>query len=139
METPSGEITRRETMKTKRVPKRVAELMQSLKSEFERRQASGLRHIKATASKTSSGGKPDALPVSVTCKAYEAIMWLDAAFIGTPDYMGMAWFWNYEYRHYLRDATHRQRQRVHAALLKAGLPVEGESDEHEAIILKATR
>ena len=52
--------------------------------------------------------------------------------------MGVASFWNYEYQHYLRDATCKQWQRAHTATLKGGLLVCGESDQHFAIIQKAT-
>ena len=125
-------------MKTK-VPKKVAELMKSMDDARDLRAASARRHIKATTAKTKPGGPLDRLSLSVTGKAEEAILWLDSGFVGTPDYMGMAWFWNYEYRHYMRGATRRQRQRVHAAFLKTGLPVDGQSDEHEAIVIKFTK
>lgn len=63
---------------------------------------------------------------------------LDQQLTGTEDYMGMAYFWNYEYRHYLRDATHSQRRRIHKLLLAEGLEVDGESKRHLEIILKIT-
>ena len=114
-------------------------LMHSFKCEFERKQKSGRRHISATAGKEISGGKAFSLKVYATSKAEAAILWLDAGFIGTADYMGMAWFWSYEYRHLLRGATYRQRQRAHAGLLKAGLSIDGDSEQHLEIIEKAVR
>lgn len=60
----------------------------------------------------------------------------DREAIGTKNYLGVAYFWNYEYRHYLRDATDSKRRRVHNAFIKAGLSVDGESPEHEAIVRK---
>ena len=56
--------------------------------------------------------------------------------VGTEYYTGYAYFWAYEYRHYLRDATRSSQVAVHRKLLKAGLAVDGESPEHLAIIEK---
>lgn len=58
--------------------------------------------------------------LKATGQASLAVMGLDAAFVGTTDYMGVASFWNYEYQHYLRDATCKQWQRAHTAMLKGG-------------------
>jgi len=59
---------------------------------------------------------------------------LDKTFIGTEDYMGRAYFWNYKYRHYLRDTSDYRRRLVHKHFINAGLPLDGESAEHLAII-----
>ena len=67
--------------------------------------------------------------------AFEQIYTLDSNFSGTPDYMGLAYFWNYEYRHFLRDASQDQRKRIHKAFIKSKLSLEGESDAHQNIIL----
>ena len=107
--------------------------------ERESRVASGLRHIKACVGLGFSSNNHECLRVQANSRAYIAIMWLDAAFVGPADYMGVASFWNHEYRHYMRDASNRQRQRAHAAMLKAGLPVSGVSDQHLEIIKKAIR
>ena len=72
---------------------------------------------------------------TITVEAADAIAELDRTFVGTPDYMGIAWFWNYSYRHYLRDASISQRRRVHQLLVGEGLKVGGESPDHEDIIL----
>lgn len=58
----------------------------------------------------------------------------DEARIGTPDYQGRAYFWHYDLRHYLRDCSDERRREVHAALLAAGLPLDGTSPAHEKII-----
>ena len=76
---------------------------------------------------------------SLTFHATEKLLELDRSFIGTEHYMGYAYFWNYEYRHYLRDATISSTRKVHHALLKAGLAVDGESEEHYKIICKYTK
>ena len=123
----------------KKIPARVTKLMRGIESERERRVASAVRHIRATTRGTPSGVGRERISLAATGKAIEAVLWLDAGFIGTPDYMGLAWFWNYEYRHTMRDASEAVRRRVHAAMLKAGLPVDGHSDEHAAIVNKEAR
>lgn len=70
----------------------------------------------------------------ITWPATDALLHLDASFIGTPDYMGVAYFWAYEYRRPMRGLSYADRRRVHHDLLAAGLVVDGESDAHEAII-----
>ena len=72
--------------------------------------------------------------LTLSCAADQALLNLDKTFIGTDDYMGMTYFWHYEYRHYLRDTSYARRRHVHTALLAAGLEVNGESKEHLAII-----
>lgn len=46
---------------------------------------------------------------------------LDKKFIGTQDYMGVAYFWSHEYKHILRDMSITQRRRVHKKALKLGI------------------
>jgi hypothetical protein len=46
---------------------------------------------------------------------------LDKKFIGTEDYMGVAYFWSHEYKHFLRDFTVSQRRRIHKKALKLGI------------------
>jgi len=72
----------------------------------------------------------------MSTSAYGKLLELDGTFIGTTDYMGITYFWNYEYRHYLRDASYIVRQKVHNAFLEANLPTDGESDQHLSIIKK---
>tara|TARA_R110000824_G_scaffold269940_2_gene458409 strand:- start:1804 stop:2064 length:261 start_codon:yes stop_codon:yes gene_type:complete len=74
----------------------------------------------------------------LTMPATIALLNLDKTFIGSADYMGMAYFWNYAYRHYLRPMSYSVNRRVHAALLAAGLDVDGESPAHLAVIEKLT-
>lgn len=59
--------------------------------------------------------------------------------IGTPYYMGISYFWNYEYRHYMRQQSSRVWVQVHDELLRRGLDVSGVSDEHEEIIKRITK
>jgi len=72
-----------------------------------------------------------------TSKATTALFALDKNFIGTPDYLGLAPFWNTEYKHDLRDLTVDLKVKVHQALLKAKLDVKGHSEEHSKVIGKA--
>lgn len=75
----------------------------------------------------------------LTSTAYYSLHALDEkTLVGTPDYLGLAYFWNYEYRHHLRDATPKQRKAVHDAFLAKGLTVDGASEEHKAIVRKYT-
>lgn len=56
--------------------------------------------------------------------------------IGTPEYRGIAYFWSYEYRHYLRNCGDQRRREIHAEFMAAGLPLDGESEQHEEIIMR---
>jgi hypothetical protein len=72
---------------------------------------------------------------SLTLEASQALCDLDRTFIGTENYMGIAYFWAYEYRFPMRDVTIAMRKKIHGKLLKAGLKVDEESDAHKAIIM----
>ena len=72
-------------------------------------------------------------------EGYTQVKKLDEEFVGTLNYMGLGWFWNYEYRHYLRDATFPQRKKVHKKFVKANLPTDGESPAHLSIIEKVLK
>ena len=54
--------------------------------------------------------------------------------IGTEDYIGLASFWNVEYKHTMRPLHRNARKRIHDALLSNGLSLDGKSEKHEAII-----
>ena len=60
--------------------------------------------------------------------ATEAIRQLDKSFVGTPDYMGVAYFWSHEFKHWLRDCTVAERKRVHLLWLKNNLSFEAGID-----------
>lgn len=72
----------------------------------------------------------------LTFRAFHALHALDHGLIGTPDYLGIAYFWAHEYKFYLREATQKQRKIVHDLFLKAGLALDGVSPEHAAIVEK---
>jgi hypothetical protein len=44
------------------------------------------------------------------------------------------WFWNYEYRHAMRDATPNTRTRVFCDFVALGLDLAGASNLHKAVI-----
>ena len=72
---------------------------------------------------------------TVGWKATMALLNLDKTFIGdSENYMGLCYFWNYEYRHYLRDASVSQNKRVHKKWLDSGLDLVGVSQDHLDII-----
>jgi hypothetical protein len=54
--------------------------------------------------------------------------------LGTPNYMGITYFWPHEYRHYLRDASPYQRKRVHKKWIDEGLCFSAISQKHFNII-----
>lgn len=53
--------------------------------------------------------------------------------------MGVAYFWDWEYRHTLRPTTYAQRRRVHKALMEAGLKVSGRGNPWRDIIVAMLR
>ena len=69
-------------------------------------------------------------------EAFSRLFELDRSFHGTKDYMGITYFWNYAYRHYLRDASPYRRKLVHDAFIRAGLELDEESDAHQAIVTR---
>ena len=75
---------------------------------------------------------------TITFKAWKDIKDLDNKYVGTEDYIGVAFFWNYAYRHYLRDTTIAKRKKVHDRFLKDGLELDGISEKHLDIIKKVT-
>jgi hypothetical protein len=75
---------------------------------------------------------------TITGEAFLKIHEIDEAFINTPNYLGLAYFWAYEYRHYLRDATISERKMVHKIFLKYGLPLNGVSETHYNVIKSVT-
>lgn len=73
---------------------------------------------------------------SITTNAFIKMHELDQKFIGSFDYIGLAYFLSYEYRHYLRDASIEERRLVHNNFLNHGLTLEDASEKHFTIIKK---
>jgi hypothetical protein len=76
---------------------------------------------------------------TITGEAFVKIYEIDQNFINTNNYLGLAYFWAYEYRHYLRDATISQRKKVHNLFLKNGLIIDHASEKHFEIIKLITK
>lgn len=78
---------------------------------------------------------------------YETLLWqssdalytLDKTLVGQPAYLGIAYFWNTEYKHEMRSMSFYGRRKVHAAFLKARLELTEFSDAHRKIINKFKR
>ena len=47
---------------------------------------------------------------------------LDQSFIGTSEYMGFAWFWDHEIKHYMRDSTAKQKKYIHDSFILNKIP-----------------
>jgi len=71
---------------------------------------------------------------TISTQAFKGILKIDQGFVGSSDYMGIAFFWNYDYRHFLRDATVSKRKSVHSKFIKSGLNVSESSEAHEKIV-----
>lgn len=71
---------------------------------------------------------------TLTLEAYRKLYELDEKFIGTENYMGIAYFWHYAFRHYLRDATNYQRVKVHKVFLDHNLNISDETVIHWQIV-----
>jgi len=76
--------------------------------------------------------------VQLTDAAWVAIRELDLTFIGTKNYMGIAYFWGQHWKYVLREETAKTRKLIHDALLESGLDFveDGEKPEYVAIIEK---
>lgn len=71
---------------------------------------------------------------AITTHAWLAIRNIDQGFVGTPDYMGVAYFWAHAYKHSLRDASSHKRRITHDRFMAAGLDLDGVSDRHADIV-----
>jgi hypothetical protein len=120
-------------MKKKRMPAKVKRLMNEI-ADQDLKDIGAASAFIAKVSRTRWGGKAESQRIPMTGCAYQLVQALDKALIDRPDYMGVAWFWHYDYRHLLRDATHGQRRRVHERMRKDSLDVAGSSVEHLRII-----
>jgi hypothetical protein len=52
----------------------------------------------------------------------------------TDKYEGLAFYWHSEYKHILRNCTREERVLIHNKWVKAGLDLNGYSDEHQYYI-----
>tara|TARA_R110000787_G_scaffold270757_1_gene377781 strand:+ start:62 stop:478 length:417 start_codon:yes stop_codon:yes gene_type:complete len=64
----------------------------------------------------------------------------DGGRVGTPAYEGLAYFWGYKYRFWMRGdgytgkSIERARREVHAKLLDENLELAGETPRHDEIV-----
>ena len=61
---------------------------------------------------------------TMTWEATEALLKLDTSYIGTENYLGMAYFWSIETPHkwLLRELTYAKRKHLHKKLLANNAP-----------------
>tara|TARA_R100001510_G_C7556980_1_gene138501 strand:- start:88 stop:372 length:285 start_codon:yes stop_codon:yes gene_type:complete len=57
---------------------------------------------------------------TVSPTATQALYALDRTYVGTEDYLGLAYYWDHEVKHWMRDASTAKRKKIHELLLKAG-------------------
>ena len=55
------------------------------------------------------------------CGSYGLVKDLDTTLIGTQNYMGMAYFWDHDVKHTMRDVTPKVRKIIHDTALREGL------------------
>ena len=72
-------------------------------------------------------------------EVFNRLMEMDIAYVGTKNYMGLAYFWNCEYKHTLRDCNVQSRVAVHAAWLANGMDLSGVSKKHETVMRLALK
>ena len=75
---------------------------------------------------------------TLTWEASLKLLNLDKTLVRTPDYMGIAYFWHYDFRHYLRDASYAKRRKIHNQWLKHGLDFDKPCDTAWNIVRKIT-
>ena len=50
---------------------------------------------------------------NITWEARGEIYGLDQKYVGTKNYMGVAYFWGHEYKHTMRDLSYAKRKKIH--------------------------
>jgi hypothetical protein len=49
----------------------------------------------------------------ITMQAIIEVYKVDKTFVGTKDYMGVAYFWGHEYKHTMRNLSFAKRRKIH--------------------------
>jgi hypothetical protein len=60
---------------------------------------------------------------SISYEAFRKVAAMDRCNVGTPDYMGVAGFWDSAFKSTLREMTSTERRQVHRYLLENGAVV----------------
>lgn len=111
----------------------------AVQREIEQEQARLRKYLgRLVSNGTKPGGPTHDYKPRMTFRMFCIMLQIDAAMVGTPDYMGLAYWWDHDYKHAMRAASTKQRKKAHDAILAAGLPLDGVSDEHAQIIAWAT-
>ncbi len=53
---------------------------------------------------------------------FNRIYQLDKKLIGTKEYMGFAWFWDYEIKFYMRESTAKDKKYIHDSFILNKVP-----------------
>ena len=85
----------------------------------------GVEHVLSIDPKKK--GRSKYIPVQIE-SVNEALKVVGSENVGTKKYDGKVWYWPHDYRHYLRDASFKQRKAVHNAWVKIGVPVKKTKD-----------
>lgn len=75
---------------------------------------------------------------TLTWEASLKLLNLDKTLVRTPDYMGIAYFWHHDLRHYLRDASYAKRRKIHSQWLKHGIDFDKPCNKAWEIVRKIT-
>tara|TARA_R110001592_G_scaffold195707_1_gene443379 strand:- start:43 stop:336 length:294 start_codon:yes stop_codon:yes gene_type:complete len=76
---------------------------------------------------------------TITFEAFCELQALDKTFVGTPNYMGVAYFWGSNgCKHYLREVSVAKARKIHTKWLELGLDLTGETLEHYRVIGEVT-
>jgi len=73
---------------------------------------------------------------NITFNAMCKLTEVDRGLVGSPDYMGVAQFWSWQHpqKTRLSRASISARRKIHAALMKDGLDLNGDTGIHRSII-----
>ena len=61
--------------------------------------------------------------IPLTLSGMIALKEIDNFLVGTSYYMGLAYFWHYDYRHYLRDKTPNKLKKIHDLFIRNKIPI----------------